>query len=86
MIFCLKNEIKTLENNIDNEIKKDPNLKEQRNLLESITGIGSETAKQLIVNIDIDRFKNRQTSISIYRAQSSATPIWKFIFLQIRTN
>ena len=58
VIDCLKKEIKQFENNIDNDIKKDPELKEQRKLLESIPGIGPETAKQLIANVDINRFKN----------------------------
>lgn len=60
-ISFLNEQIQALENEIDQHIDKDPDMKEQRELIESITGIGSVTAAQFIAEIpDVTRYDSAQ--------------------------
>lgn len=58
LILLLKTEIKEFERRVETQIKEDPNLREQRTLLESIPGIGAETAIKIIAHIDAERFEH----------------------------
>ena len=58
VIDFLKQEIKQFESNSESQIKNNSSLLEQRRLLESIPGIGVETAKQIMAHIDMERFEH----------------------------
>lgn len=58
LIAFLKNETKLLKKNIDAQIKQSQQLKNASALLETIPGVGAETARQIIAHIDVERFEH----------------------------
>ena len=70
IISLLKDEIQELEQQIKEHIDRNPNLKEQSRLLQTIPGIGERTANLLLSEIEFDRFDSaRQIA-----AQAGVTP------------
>lgn len=58
MIRLLEREIETLRSNIKEHIDRNPELKEQQKLLESIPGIGERTAQLLLAEIEFERYES----------------------------
>ncbi len=58
MIEALESEIKHLKNDIDNHIDQYPDLKNNRRLLESITGIGEVMSRELVYLFAAKHFTN----------------------------
>ncbi len=58
MISTLEAEIKRLQHDIDEQIKKHPQLKRNRELLESIKGIGPVMSRELVYLFASKTFKN----------------------------
>ena len=58
MIATLKDEIKRLQKDIDNNIDRFPNLKHNRELLESIKGIGPVMSRELVYLFAAKSFKS----------------------------
>jgi transposase len=56
MIGLLKEEIKELEEQIKRHIDRNPHLKEQSQLLQTIPGIGARTANLLLAEIEFERY------------------------------
>jgi transposase len=58
MIHTLEQEIEDLRESINDHLDKNPDLKEQSHLLQSIPGIGEKTAKFLLSEIDFSRYES----------------------------
>jgi transposase len=61
MIHLLKEEIQELEREIREHIDRNPNLKEQSLLLQTIPGIGERTAQLLLSEIEFNRFDSARS-------------------------
>lgn len=70
MIALLKEEIKEFERQIKRHINRNPHLKEQSDLLQTIPGIGARTANLLLSEIEFERFE----SARLIAAQAGVTP------------
>ena len=70
MIHLLKAEIRDLERQIEQHVDRHPDLKEQRELLQTIPGIGERTANLLLAEIEFDRFGSARS----LAAQAGVTP------------
>jgi transposase len=58
VIADLKKEIKCVEKLIKEHIKNNPDLKRQRDLLQTIPGIGEKTAQLLLAEIEFENFES----------------------------
>jgi len=70
MIGLLKEEIKELEGQIKRHIDRNPHLKEQSELLQTIPGIGARTANLLLAEIEFERY----SSARALAAQAGVVP------------
>ncbi len=70
MITLIKEEILQLERQIKQHIERNPDLKEQSELLQTIPGIGERTANVLLSEIEFDRY----SSARAIAAQAGVTP------------
>ncbi len=70
MIGLFKEEIKELEEQIKRHIDRNPHLKEQSRLLQTIPGIGARTANLLLAEIEFDRYDSARA----IAAQAGVTP------------
>jgi transposase len=70
IIGLLKEEIKELEGQIKRHIDRNPHLKEQSELLQTIPGIGARTANLLLAEIEFERY----SSARALAAQAGVVP------------
>lgn len=73
MIEALDEEIKRLKSNIDDRIKKDPVLAKNRELLQSIKGVGEVFSREMVVLFAAKQF----TSAKQVAAYLGLTPVFK---------
>ncbi len=70
MITLIKDEIRELERQIKQHFDRNPDLKEQSELLQTIPGIGERTANLLLSEIEFDRYDSARA----IAAQAGVTP------------
>jgi transposase len=70
MITLLNEEVKKLERQIKEHIDRNPDLKEQSELLQTIPGIGVRTANLLLSEIEFERYSSARS----LAAQAGVTP------------
>jgi transposase len=70
IITLIKEEIKVLERQIKQHIDRNPHLKEQSELLQTIPGIGARTANLLLSEIEFERYSSARS----IAAQAGVTP------------
>lgn len=61
VIALLRKEIESLQKEVNDFIKRNPDLREQKDLLTSIPGIGDKSALLLLSEIDFDRFDSARS-------------------------